>query len=360
MSTSPSEENGSPAAIAARYFDGRSAKAHAVTLRLAGDTLVLEGDGVARAAALATLRVSEPLGSAPRLIQFPDGGHCEVRDLAGLASVLAASRHADGWVVRMQARWGWALASLVFAVAVLGAGYRWGLPALAGVLADRMPDKVLAQLSAGTLRLLDGGLLRDSALSETRQRQLHEAAQRLIRPDGTRPTYRFLFRKGAAIGANALALPDGTVIVTDELVALADHDEEILAVLAHELGHVDRRHGLRMLIQGSVIAFVVSWYLGDAGGMTAAVPTLVLQARYSREHEREADAYGAAMLEASGISRRRLATLLAKLEALHAERSASPAAGEQASQGENLVRDYLSSHPATRERIDWLERGRER
>lgn len=50
------------------------------------------------------------------------------------------------------------------------------------------------------------------------------------------------------IGANAFALPDGTLVVTDELVELAgDNDDEVLAVLAHELGHIHERHGLRLL-----------------------------------------------------------------------------------------------------------------
>jgi Zn-dependent protease with chaperone function len=175
-------------------------------------------------------------------------------------------------------------------------------------------------------------------------------------PDATQPRYTLHFRDGGPVGANALALPDGTIVVTDQLLALAAHDEEIFAVLAHELGHINRRHSLRMLIQGSIVAFVVSWYIGDVSSVAAGAPTLLLQARYSRDHEREADNYGADMLKANGISPRRLADMLTKLEAAHlskvekaAEKERSPPAADKP-----RISDYLASHPATRERIDAL------
>jgi Zn-dependent protease with chaperone function len=137
-------------------------------------------------------------------------------------------------------------------------------------------------------------------------------------------------------------------------------------VLAHELGHIQRRHGLRMLIQGSIVAFVVSWYIGDVSSVAAGLPTLLLQARYSRDHEREADHYGAAMLKANGISPGRLADMLAKLEAAHRDKAQPAEKPEKADQQESArsaaqrrgISDYLASHPATRERIDALNQAR--
>ena len=163
-----------------------------------------------------------------------------------------------------------------------------------------------------------------------------------------------LFRRGGVIGANALALPDGTLIITDQLIDLSEHDEEALAVLAHELGHVQHRHGLRQVIQGSILTVVVSWYLGDVGGWAASLPTLLLQARYSREHEHEADAYAVALLRENGISPRRLASMLTKLESSRRRGQAVPDAGPKSSPDKTAIADYLSSHPATRERIEFL------
>ena len=365
MSISPSEPIGArtqassqvSATVSANYFDGRSAKAHAITLSLTDGVLSMRGEDISRDDPITTLRVSEPMGAAPRLISFPDGTHCEVRDLTGMAGLLAASHYEDSWVVRLQNRWRWAAASVVVTVATISAGYYWGLPAVSEWIAYQVPDKVLAQMGSGTLNILDRAIFSPTKLPEDRQQALRGAFERLIVPVDTKPRYTLLFRRGGRVGANAMALPDGTIVVTDQLVALAAHDEEILAVLTHELGHLNRRHGLRMLIQGSIVAFVVSWYMGDVSSAAAGLPTLVLQARYSRNHEREADDFGATMLKANSISPRRLAGMLAKLEAAHRAKSAQSDTdrdGTAGTKGGSSVGDYLASHPAAQERIDAL------
>jgi len=355
MSTSPSEAQPSEALrVNARYFDGRTARAHPVTLALAGDKLLLRGDGIARADDIGALHVSEPMGAAPRLIKYPDGAHCEVRDHAGMAAMLAASHHRDSWVVHMQNRWRWAVGAIVCTVLVLLAAYRWGLPVAANAIAHRLPAGALDEMSQATLSVLDRGLVRPTQLTSERQSGITQAFARLVPPQGTDVRYTILFRRGGAIGANALALPDGTLIITDQLIDLSENDEEALAVLAHELGHVHHRHGLRQLIQGSILAIVVSWYLGDVGGLAAGLPTLLLQARYSREHEYDADAYAVSMLRANGISPRRLAAMLTKLEGTRRSGQAESDANPPPSPHGTMIRDYLSSHPATQERIEHL------
>jgi Zn-dependent protease with chaperone function len=354
MLTSPSESR----AIAAAYFDGRSARPHPVTLTLEGDMLALSGEAVSRRDPLATLRVSEPMGAAPRLISYPDGGHCEVRDHQGLRALLAASGHRDSVVVRLQDHWRAAAAAVLMIVAALAAGYVWGLPALSEWIAMRAPEPVMAQLGKSTLDVLDRAAFGPSELPEPRQQQLREAFGRLVLPAGdAKAAHRILFREGRGMGANALALPDGTIVVTDELVKLAADGEEILAVLAHELGHISRRHSLRMLIQGSIVAFVVSWYIGDVSSVAAGLPTLLLQAGYSREHEAESDRYAAAMLKANGISPKRLGDMLQKLERAHRRTGDGKheSAGTDAdSRREGAFNDYFATHPGTAERIRTL------
>lgn len=339
--------------VVADYFDGQTARAHQVTLILAGDRLRVTGGGIEREEPLHALRVSEPMGDAPRLISFPGGAHCEVRDHAGLGALLESSGHVDGWVVRLQQRWRAALASVVITVAVLGAGYYWGLPALSEWIAFKVPEKMLLRLGGSTLQFLDRAALRPTKLPAARQQELRHAFDRLVAPDRVKARHEIVFRQGAGVGANALALPDGTIVITDELVKLAAHDEEIIAVLAHELGHLNRRHSLRMLIQGSIVAFVVAWYLGDVSSFAAGLPAFLLQARYSRGHEREADRFAAAMLKANGISPRRLGDMLMKLEAAHRARVGDKD-GRRQDDSAGPLTDYYSSHPATRERIESL------
>ena len=335
--------------VDADYFDGQRAQRHRVLLAVEDGMLHVQGEDIDRQVPLSALRVSEPMGEAPRLIKFPDGAHCEVRDHDTLNAMLREQGHTDSWVVRMQARWGWALAAVVLTVATVFAGYRWGLPYASEQIAYRLPANVLDDLGGFTLEVLDDQFFTASKLKPERQRALTTRFNNLANPDTLTVRHQILFRDGQSLGANALALPNGTIIVTDQLVALAKHDEEILGVLAHELGHLKHRHSLRMLIQGSVVGFVLAWYIGDVSTVAAGLPALLLQARYSRDHEREADRYAADVLKANAISPQRLADMLGRLEASHAE----CASDEQADDSSGM--DYLASHPATRERIEALK-----
>jgi Zn-dependent protease with chaperone function len=130
-------------------------------------------------------------------------------------------------------------------------------------------------------------------------------------------------------------LPDGTVVVLDELTILLT-DDQVAAVLAHELGHAHERHGLQMLLRSSVVGAFLTFYVGDISQLLTAAPVALIEARYSQEFEREADDEGAALLRAHGWS----PTLLA--DALDRLATARP---DLASGG------YLSSHPATTARI---------
>lgn len=350
MLTSPSE----PPPVAAAYFDGHSARMHAVTLTLIdGGRLRVSGAEVARDEALSALRLSEPLGAAPRLITFADGAHCEVRDHAAFAALLEATGHVDSRIARWQQRWRAALVAALITMGALIAAYQWGLPAASAWIAFRVPEEMLTRLGGGALQLLDRTMLKPSALPAARQQALRQNFAGITVPQDIKARHDIVFRKGAGIGANALALPDGTIVVTDELVQLTGHDEEIMAVLAHELGHLNRRHGLRMLIQGSIVAFIVGWYLGDVSSVAAGLPTLLLQARYSRDHEREADRFAATMLRVNNISPRRLGDLLTKLEA--AQRAAKTGNDGDRASSRGQARDYTASHPATAERIKALE-----
>lgn len=335
MSTSPSEPS-----VAGLYFDGRSARAHPVVLSLHGDALSMSGAGAQRIEALGSLRLSEPMGDAPRLITFSDGAHVEVRDHARLALLLAASGQRDGAVVRWAFEPRAVVAAVVILLLIVWFGWRDGLPWAARHVAASIPAATVDVLSGQALRLLEARSLAPSALDEARRDRLDEALHGLARFEGQPIPYRLLFRTAPWIGANAFALPDGTLVVTDELVELAGDDEEVLAVLAHELGHVHERHGLRLLLQGSVLALFTAWYLGDAGSWLAAAPAALLQADYSREMEYEADDFALRLLRAQGLSGESLAVMLEKLQAARTH------AGKRDSAG-----TWLDSHPRAAARI---------
>ena len=328
--------------IQANYFDGKSATRHVVTLTVSGDRARIEGDGITRDEPLASLRVSEPMGSAPRLITFSDGAICEVSDHAGLSALLAQTGYQEKAVVRWQQNGLWVIGSLVFSIAFIWAGYRYGVPVFADAIAQQLPEKSIAKLGEHVLEALDESVFKPSELPADRQKQLIAGFKKLSPPNGKKVSHTIHFRKSPQVGANAFALPSGDIVMTDELVALAKDDREVHAVLAHELGHLEKRHSLRQLLQGTIVGLVVSWYLGDVSSILASAPAAILQARYSRDFEREADEFGAAMLKNNSISPGYLANMLERLEKAHGGESAADNDGGN---------DYFSTHPGTSERV---------
>lgn len=349
MPTSPSRAAGP---VAATYFDGRSSAPVSVTLAAEGNELVLQWPGQELRWPLAQVEISERLGNTPRLVSFTGGGHCQVTDHARFNALLRELGMSKGWLDKMQHSLPWAAAALLVVLAVFGAGYRYVLPWAAAELAARTPDAALQQLSDSTLQLLDGRVLQPSTLSPERQQAVVSSFARLVPETAGVPHYQILFRRSEDMGANAFALPSGKIVVLDDLVALAQDDTEISAVLAHELGHVQRRHGMRLLLQGSIVGLVLTWYLGDASSLLAGAPTMLLQAKFSRDMEREADEYAAQALQRAGLSACLLAGMLDKLEKNRREKALKNEAREGGSKGQGGgAAEYLSTHPATRERI---------
>lgn len=335
--------------VAASYFDGMSAAAHAVTLTLDGEWLQMRGDVLAHEWPLHEVRVSERLGNTPRRIVLPDGGHCEVTDHAALDALLKQGGYRSGWLDRMQHSMRWALISAVLIIIVFAAAYRYLLPWGAAAVAQSIPPAMLQKMGASSLQTLDKLMLQPSKLPAERQQALRAAYAKLAALPDARLDYRIEFRSAPQIGPNAFALPDGNIVMLDELVALTQNDDEILAVLAHERGHVEQRHALRMVLQSSAVGLVMTWYMGDVSSLLATVPAMLVQASYSRDMEREADDYAARTLSMNGMSPCLLPDILRKLETAHAKRQAEAAANKEGS-----VMDYLASHPATQERAALL------
>jgi len=333
--------------LLADYYDGKSTRRHAVVVLLEGDHIQISGEGIERAAVLHELRISEPMGNAPRLITFPDGAFCEINDHARFQALLGQTGFQDHFVVRWQYSLRWIVVSVVLCLAVFFAGYRWGLPWVSEKLAADMPEMVLQSVSDQALASLDGHFLAPSKLSLARQEALSARFAALKPPVGYPVGHRVIFRANRAMRANAIALPSGTIILTDDLVTLSANDSELMGVLAHELGHVQARHGMRLVLQSSIVGLITAWFVGDISSAIAAAPAALLQASYSREFEREADEFASRMLESNAISPRCLADILLRME---------KAIPEAATGGRDAkFSDYLASHPATAERLDVLQ-----
>lgn len=320
------------------WFGGVHPVGSRATLIWAGATAALVGERAGGRYAIRELRASPPLDGAERFIVFPDGGQFLCADGPQLAAIPQEVR-SEGPVAWLERHWSVALVCIVLVFGLLGAGYRWGLPAAAEAVAQRIPIETEAGIGREALAWFDDGWFTPSEVSPESRAAIAEAFARLHRDLPTSPRLRLEFRS-TFLGANAFALPGGTIVLTDEMVLQANSLEELLTVLAHEAGHVERRHVIRMILQSSAVGIVAATLTADAATLTSAVagiPFLLAQARYSREMETEADDFAFDLLRRHGLSPEHFATLMERLAKAHP--------------GEERRFAYISSHPETDERV---------
>ncbi len=331
--------------IGGRYFDGASSRRRPASLHCIDGRVEVTGpDGVLRGPlALARVQVSSRIGNTPRFLRFPDGGCFETDDNDAVDDLLGRHRLGAGLAHRLESRLRYAVVGLLVAIAFVWGGVQWGVPALARTVAFALPAEVHAEADRMVLELLDGQLLKPSRLDAAEQARL----QALFTPFAAAArehTIRVLFRDAAdTIGPNALALPGGTIVFTDQLVRLARHDEELVGVLAHEIGHVVHRHAMRRSIQASTMGLVAAMIVGDVSSVSSAVtalPLILTELGYSRDFEREADRHAVETLRAHGLDPSRLAEMLERLDD----------SGDETG-------SYLSTHPPTPERVRAIRGG---
>ena len=357
------------AVLQALYFDGVSARAHAVTLRLDAQTLHIQGQGIDMSLARADVQWPERTRHGARVAHFKAGGSVQCQDSAAWDAWWRAHGQGDSWVVRMQQSWRWALACALALVAVAWSLQQWGFPLAARGVVALTPHSVDTALGESVLPFLDQHVMRPSKLSKDQQDRYRAALARALQAEQkisgeTAPPWTLLFRQ-SVIGPNALALPGGQLIMTDEMVELVGRDEQVItAVLAHEIGHVRRRHGLRMLVQVTLLSGLAALVLGDFSSGLAGAPVILGHASYSRDAEREADQDAVATLKAAGISPAVMITMFEKLDEYRRSKEknkdsgpakprpkpASKAEGKDSAEGSWLGIAF-ASHPSDADRI---------
>lgn len=333
--------SGGVSSLVVDYFDGHSARPKRVVLQIANGQLCLRGEGVARAVPLDEVQWPERTRHGARITHFADGGSLHTREVAAWDAWAAGSGVRESVVVRAQQSWRALALALLLLVAGIGAGYRWGLPWAARGVLLMVPASVDASLGDSAYQSLAEEMLKPSALPAAERERLRRAFEQALHrayPAGA-PPHRLQFHR-SRLGPNAFALPGGTIVMTDELVKLVGGDAEVVVgVLAHELGHVEQRHGMRMLVQAGVLAAVASVAFGDFSGWLATAPVVLGQAAYSRDAEREADQTSIRILRAAGLSPLAMVRFFGRL------------AQERDGAGEGGFGIAFSSHPADEERI---------
>ncbi len=338
-------------ALPATWFDGRSSRRHAVQLQIEAQTLVmrpLDGSLAVQHFALADLRLGEAWPDCPWPLDLPDGGRLWLGATTTAMLAPKLPQRAPGLAQRLSASWAGTLACLVCLLALLVWFDRQGAGLAAEGLLGLMPRSVdqkvgeLVEAKYGQFGFVA------STLPMERQRRLRarfaEAAEQAA--PGVAVKLDFLRESKKEAGFNAFAQPNGSIVVFDGL-AQSLSDDELMAVLGHELGHVVHRHGMQNVLRSFGLFSVAGVVLSDFSTVAATMAATVQGMRYGREAEREADAYARRFIAQQGLPPQTLAAVWLKFK------------DEQRRRGVGEIPGWLSTHPGMDERLD-TEQGSQR
>ena len=213
------------------------------------------------------------------------------------------------------------LGGAVAALASVIAAYVFGVPLLADGVTRLVPPAWETRLGDGA-RLQIEGMLSNGLGFHSCQDQfaagniaIERFAADVMAETGSPFAPRVMVVRSPL--TNAFALPGGQVYYFSGLLERTETADEFAGVLAHELGHVVHRHGMEMLIESSATGLLVGFVLGDMTNLSvaAAAGATLIDSRFSRDAEREADEFAAAAGNRLGFSPLALADLLERVAA---------------------------------------------
>lgn len=297
---------------AAAFYDGITSRRQMVEVSLHPEGLAIFGadgrlaatwpysalrriDGFA-GTGLAVTRLPEPGSTAEPRLEIADAAFAA--NLAARAPLTLTTRATSRREQRRVVLWALgAIASLLLLAF-------YGLPAIAGRVAPLVPASAEIRLGAAMepqVRSMVSATPLKTCTAPEGVAALAGLVSRYERAAGLHVPLKVVVLDHRLV--NAFALPGGYIYIFNGLIQRARSPDELAGVLAHEIGHVKLRHGLRAAIQAGGLGFLLGTVFGDFAGGTAVViaSRSLMQSAFSRDAEREADSFGVdLMLRAGG------------------------------------------------------------
>ncbi len=343
------------------WLDGRHPQPHAVQLSVICGLLHVEGADFERQYAWTHLALPSSVGRFDRFCRLPDGStlhHPDARcwdDWCQTQGCLAD--RAEAWMRHRHGAW----VTAIMVVAFVLVSWRWLIPAVSDEVVPWLSPQLERKVGEEALVQLRAEYLQTSSLSRDEQQALRSHFEGMVvkahGQEPRAPRWHLDVHVYAApqIGPNAFALPGGDTVITDELLELLkDEPDAVMGVLAHELGHVQHQHGLKMVVKAGLSNMLAGVVLGDASFFFSSAPAILMSQGYSRDAERQADQFAAHFLHRNDIH--------PKVMVLFFERLASYRATQQgrtpdlaADQDEDALSIGLASHPVDHDRMAFFK-----
>lgn len=330
-------------------YDSRSSSRLEATLHFDETTLFIESEHGSYTYDLAAVTFSPRLGNMPRSIYLPDSRVCETQENDTIDALLKhmGRDRSSSLLHFLESKIRYLLAAIAITALFSYLFIVFALPLLAKETAQKLPAAMVYRLDASTLATLDKTLLKPSTLPLARQNALRDYFLHYVDTTQEWPKVRILFRSGGKVGANAFALPDGSIVFTDDLITMAKDDKELLSIFFHELGHVQKRHALQTVLQDTAFYLLLSSITGDvtaASSAFALLPTMLVESSYSRNMELEADDYAYEMMQRNHIEHKYFASIMTRLV-------------QDTNESNTTIMRYLADHPLAQFRIDRFQKG---
>jgi Zn-dependent protease with chaperone function len=318
------------------YFDGRSNRKRSVVLRFSSGLEIVERDTIVATWPYDAIRRADGRPDILRLscVSALPLARLEVFDDVAKETILARCKSLDVGRSAPGQAWrivGWSLAAVTSIVLLA----YYGIPFAADRLAPLVPSTVEARIGEAVdrqARAIFGGKVCTDSDGQAAFASLVEKLRRAGGIEGPLDAHVL-----SSDIPNAFALPGGKVYVLDGLLQKARSADEVAGVLAHELGHVHHRDNMRKVIQAGGTSFLIGLLFGDLTGSSAIVfvGQTLFDASYSRDAERDADAFAIETMSKLGRPAKPLGEFLVRLT------------GSEAGKAMSL----FASHPLSEDRL---------
>ncbi|MEM9969342.1 MAG: M48 family metallopeptidase [Pseudomonadota bacterium] len=326
----------------AHYFDGDRPVAQRVYARVRGSKLIIEAPEMRAVEwpledirsvpdGTGTVGIALQVTTDPLARLVVSGGHLSLPHLPQLNK---APRRSDRGRLAL-----WAIAAIAAVALQIGVL----IPLLANNLAGFIPargERALGEATLGHIRTaLDQTGAGSLPICEDTEgaAALDTAVARLMGDTEFRQELNVLVLDHPMV--NAFALPGGFIVLFKGLIDAAESPDEVIAVLAHEIGHVISRDPARHALRSAGSIGILGLLFGDFAGGAAVVflTERLISAQYSQEAEAGADAFAQSLLSDANINPGALADMFERLRDKHGDVDG--------------VASHFLSHPALSERI---------
>ena len=238
-------------------------------------------------------------------------------------------------------------------IVILILGYRYALITFSPTIVKLFPYEWEKQIGKATFDSLNRTLLDETELPTQRVNTLKQRAKNILNQANLHSYPSIEFMKSDIIGANALALPGGPIIVTDDLVKLLKDDELVLGVIAHEIAHIQERHSLHQIVEIVGLSSLAWLIFGLDEGIleeVALVGINLWSLKKSRDFEKDSDLLALEFLENAGLKKESFILAIEKLT----EHFCSKSKLDKSDCLTGVKSGWLATHPTGAERLKYL------